>query len=120
MIKIQEGQTIPLTLQVYSGADDLKVTCLFMDSNGKEIFRTPLGHLANGFYSNFDYKMPMAGIYVAQYLTDKPEDYEIVQDIFQSVPKPSPPEIMILGEVVSVAQWTQDYIIGEVDDVEET
>lgn len=121
MIEVQVGQTIPLTLQVYDGNDSLKVTATLLDKFGKEFFRSSLNHVRSGLYASFEIEMPDVDILVAQYETNEPENYELAQDIFKSIPKPMPIEKSLVGEVVSKGLWDDEkIIIGEAYAEEET
>jgi hypothetical protein len=118
MIQVQVGRPIPLTLQVFDGREDLKVSVIIMDRFGKEFFRQPMPHIKNGFYASFEIEMPDQEVLIAQYLTSAPEDYEMVQDVFIGVPAPVQPEKIMVGEVVETSRMT-DIILGEVVDEKE-
>ena len=114
MIPVVVGAKIPLTLQVFDGNQGLKVEAVLTDNHGKEFSRVGLSHISMGLYANFEIEMPDADVLIAQYTTDKPDDYELVQDVFKSVPKPIPAELVLVGEVVSKSQWDDEkIIIGE-------
>lgn len=120
MIPVQVGSKIPLTLQVYDGRQDLKVTAVLLDSIGKEYARVELESVSKGLYSNFAWVMPDVDFLIAQYHTDS-EDYELAQDIFKAVPKAQEPEKFLVGEVISKGQWQDEFIIGVVtNDDQET
>ena len=120
MIKVQVGQPIPLNLQLYDGKSDVKVMSIIVDSNKNEVFRADLSHVSNGLYLNMDFPMPeFVDFVIAQYFTDKPEEYAVVTDTFKAVPKPVPEEKIIVGEVISMEK--SDILFGEVvNDNEET
>lgn len=113
MIDVMVGRRIPLNLQVHDGNASLKVSCILTDSFGKEFARADLPSFANGLYMNTDLEMPDVPLLVAQFFTDRPDDYEVAQEVFRSIPKPVIEEKPILGEVISVEQ-SSEIIIGEV------
>ncbi len=112
MIDVKVGSKIPLILQVHDGNPNLDVEAILIDSFGKEFMRAKLGPVSGGLYINNEIEMPSIDILIAQYHTDKPEDYEVAQDVFKAIPKPNPPEKMIVGEVVDKALWDEDVIMG--------
>jgi len=120
MIDVLVGEKIPLILQVHDGNENLKVEATLFDGFGKEFMRVELTPIRGGLYSNYTVDMPEVPLLVAQYLTDKPDDYEVAQDVFKAIPKPKAPEKMIVGEVVDKGTWESDVIIGEAYVDEET
>lgn len=121
MIEVVVGEKIPLNLQVFDGNPDLKVTATLLDKHGKEFFRSDLSHLSNGLYANFELDMPDLDLLIAQYATNKQDDYELSQDIFKAIPKARPIEKIIVGEVVSEKLWDDEQvIIGEAHAEKET
>lgn len=120
MIEVFVGSSIPLFLQVYDGATDLKVSAFLVDETGKEFGRVKLRHMSRGLYANLETSMPNVPILIAQYETGTEEKYQVVQDIFKSVQKPEAPEKFLVGEVIEKGIWDdKDLIIGEVYDREE-
>lgn len=114
MIDVLVGEKIPLILQVHDGNENLKVEATLFDGFGKEFMRVELTPIRGGLYSNYTVDMPEIPLLVAQYLTDKPADYEVVQDIFKAIPKPIKPAKMIIGEVIKKGLWDdEEIIIGE-------
>lgn len=114
MIEVVVGRKIPLTLQVYDGNPSLKVVSNLFDKFGKEYFSAELLHIKNGLYGNFEIDMPDQDLIIAQYQTDKPDDYELAQDVFKSIPKSIPEAKIMVGEVVSKGLWDdENIIIGE-------
>jgi hypothetical protein len=122
MIDVIVGQKIPLSLQVYDGNGLLKVECRLIMPTGSEFLRAKLDHVGGGLYLNTSIEMPDEKYLIGQFLTDKPDDYEIAQDVFQGIPKVQPEEKYILGEVIDTVELSEqdDVLIGEViDDSEE-
>jgi len=114
MIEVVVGKPIPLTLQVFDGKTDLKVTTILSDKFSSEYMRVNMKHIMRGFYGNFEIEMPDTDILIAQYETSAPDVYELAQDVFKSVPKSVPLEKIIVGEVVYKGLWDEDkIIIGE-------
>jgi CxxC motif-containing protein len=114
MIEVVVGRKIPLTLQVYDGNASLKVVSNLFDKFGKEYLSAELLHIKNGLYVNFEIDMPDQDLIIAQYQTDKPDDYELAQDVFKSIPKSIPEAKIMVGEVVSKGLWDdENIIIGE-------
>ena len=57
--------------------------------------------------------MPEMDFLIGQYLTNRPMDYEITQDIFQGILKVQMPEKYVVGEVIDLCRnWLrQDSLI---------
>jgi hypothetical protein len=117
MIEVVVGQPIPLTLQVYDGNSSLKVVANLYNEKGDRLFTQNLSSNTDGLYTDFSHEMPDTNFVVAQYITDKTDEYEIAQDIFKSIPRPIAKESYIIGEVFDKDTW-DDSIIGEVQSVE--
>lgn len=118
MIPVKVGEKIPLTLQVYDGNPDLQVKCTLMDKYGAVFMNVKLDHISSGLYVNNSMEMPEMDFLIGQYLTNRPMDYEIAQDIFQGIPKVQMPEKYVVGEVIDTVELTEQdsLIIGEVQD----
>ena len=111
MIDVKVGSKIPLILQVHDGNPNLSVDAVLIDTFGNEFMRAKMNPVAGGLYINNEIEMPDIQMLIAQYHTDKPEDYEIAQDVFKAIPKPNAPEKMIVGEVIDKALWDEDVIM---------
>jgi len=113
MIKVNEGEIIPLFLQHHAGRADLEVTCvLTIISENKEYMRVKMQHLSAGLYVNNSVEMPNLGILAAQYFMNDEDSFSSV-DTYEPIPKPQEPEKMIVGEVISKTK-SNDIIQGVV------
>lgn len=119
-MKLTVGSPIPLIWFGYDLADDVVVTALIHDFDGKIFGEKTLTYKGEGTYSGVGPEMPPVQVW-AQYRTDKPDKYSTQPDTFIPVAKVEAPEKEIVGEVTFVEESSfDDTIIGEVQDDEET
>lgn len=115
-MNIKVGESVPLILKVFDGNEKLDVKAILKNEFGEKLGEVNLLSTGNGRYSTMLYKMPDVRFLTAEYITDRPDDYEECMDTFKAIPKPQPEEKYLVGEVVDVIKLTSedDVLIGEV------
>ena len=114
MTQIEVGSAIPIVLQVFDRKADRVVLATIIDDVGAVIAQKQLSHFQNGLYMSPErVVMPDVKFVTVQFKVD-PDDYETAADTFIAIPKPSPPEKFIVGQVIHKAK-SNEYIIGVVE-----
>ncbi len=113
-IPILIGNQIPLRLQLFDGAEDVKVTAVVFNRFNAQLGRLNLNHVHGGLYVATGPVMPVYPVF-AQFFTDKPDVYAVATDFFEPVEEIIPEEPPIVGEVVESFD-SPEFIEGEVID----
>lgn len=117
---VEVGGTVPLSLQLFDGREDLTVMCAVLDPDLKQIAEVQLNHVKGGLYISRQVLMPDVSYLIAHYIVyegeNESQDYERASDVFYAVP----PAQDIAGQVNQMFDEyipkKDDYLTGQIID----
>lgn len=115
---IQVGDTVPLSLQLFDGKENMSVMAAVLDPDLNQLAEIQLQHVQGGLYISRQFIMPNVSYVIAHYVVYdgemESEEYERASDVFYSIP----PKADVAGEIRPLfdeyVPKKDDYLTGQV------